>query len=464
MDGLENPENAGDQRCPTESDRSEDYVGERTSREPGVSDSCGRRTGCRQELSVPECSRGFRRTQRTEKMDRGRRRTEGSTPVLPGTWHDAGEASKDDGAEGGAAEISREQSSRRSKKLLLESTAGGLFASAVSGKNSDRYVMARGRLRAENAVRREVEEQHLDPQYAWSGVTPSACYLARKPPSTAVSRSSSCPCSLSEAAGSGSDDTSPDSYSGSPLVSSPSSGDEDMIMAEMVKRASLLTTEFPAPTRAPASRPHFEPASKKFRSISRWGKAQDAQKVKWKARRKTWPRRKEGRPTRTQAGANATDERDPAEASAGSGSALTGVDRLLDMFTNTTTAGVWRLLGERDLGSSAGSALRDLWYSAGKSIPSPAACSTLPPDFFDFFPTDCLQAVFQYLSVTEILRLQIVNTAFYSAIRDGSGAFVFVRTLVLDGHWARLNINERQQMLLQMQRLQVLRVGQPYGL
>ncbi|PHJ22979.1 f-box protein [Cystoisospora suis] len=459
MDGSNYPGNAESQPDFLDGNKDGGSVVKRISGKPDVSDRGTGPSGSyvnKPESGIPEYNSGFKETKNTVRQEEQRGRAGGSTPTRSLRSQHSGEASEEAGTEGSNASLSGRTSPNRFCPKLVRSHVAPWSAFSDNGAHGDMH--GHDESFADRAAGREVVEKHLACERPQGALAPSASYAGRKHSPLYLSRSSSVPWSSSEPEGSESFDSLLASSSGSPSASSASSGDDDMIMAEMVQHASLLATEFPAATHASAARSHFGSTNKKFRSVSRRGKAEEAQKVKWKARRKRWPRRKEAILTHSPAEIGTAAELNSNEASGGPASALTGVDRLLDMFTNTTTAGVWRLLSDRDFGSSAGSALRDFWYSAGKSLPFPAVHSTLPSDFFQFFPTDCLQAIFQFLTVTEILRLQVVNTAFYSAIRDDSGAFVFVRTLVLDGNWARLNINERQQMLLQMRRLHVLRV------
>ncbi|KEP62717.1 UNVERIFIED_CONTAM: hypothetical protein HHA_215210 [Hammondia hammondi] len=110
--------------------------------------------------------------------------------------------------------------------------------------------------------------------------------------------------------------------------------------------------------------------------------------------------------------------------------------------------------------------LRHLFFfSSGNALPPSSSSSSsssssqqLPGDFFNTCPAECLQAVFHFLQVEDILRMQVVSSAFFSTIRDEIGAFTHIRSLVIDAKWAKLEIHERQQMLLQMVQLQHLEV------
>ncbi|CBZ54792.1 putative F-box domain-containing protein [Neospora caninum Liverpool] len=106
---------------------------------------------------------------------------------------------------------------------------------------------------------------------------------------------------------------------------------------------------------------------------------------------------------------------------------------------------------------SGGNAL-PLSSSSSSASSSSSSSPQLQGDFFNTCPAECVQAVFHLLPVEDILRMQVVSSAFFTTIRDEIGAFTHVRSLVLDAKWAKLEIHERQQMLLQMVQLQHLEV------
>ncbi|PFH37019.1 hypothetical protein BESB_034770 [Besnoitia besnoiti] len=152
--------------------------------------------------------------------------------------------------------------------------------------------------------------------------------------------------------------------------------------------------------------------------------------------------------------------------------ALSAFDRLLLSMTGVdgenqaaepppkTTAEL--VAHQREVHRSSAYSLRHFFSPSGpvflQSSSSSSSSRQLRGDFFNTYPPECVQAIFHFLPVEDILRMQVVSSAFFSAIRDESGAFVHVRSLVIDAKWAVLDIHERQQMLLQMTRLQHLEV------
>ncbi|KAL8429664.1 hypothetical protein ACSSS7_006439 [Eimeria intestinalis] len=78
---------------------------------------------------------------------------------------------------------------------------------------------------------------------------------------------------------------------------------------------------------------------------------------------------------------------------------------------------------------------------------------------FEHLPTGCLHVVFRFLLAKEILRASRVCTAWHEAVHGCIGAFAGVTRVCLDKGWLKLSSLKRQQVLLQLQRLQQLEVG-----
>ncbi|XP_026192997.1 uncharacterized protein LOC113147263 [Cyclospora cayetanensis] len=82
----------------------------------------------------------------------------------------------------------------------------------------------------------------------------------------------------------------------------------------------------------------------------------------------------------------------------------------------------------------------------------------LPSDFFLDFPIGCLHSVFRFLLPEETLRVAGVCAVWREAVFGCYGAFAFATSIHLEGPWLRLGKRERQHALLQLQRLQHLKV------
>ncbi|KAL8270032.1 hypothetical protein Esti_006024 [Eimeria stiedai] len=81
-----------------------------------------------------------------------------------------------------------------------------------------------------------------------------------------------------------------------------------------------------------------------------------------------------------------------------------------------------------------------------------------PRSGFEHLPTGCLHVVFRFLLAKEILQASGVCTAWSEAVHGCIGAFTGVTSVCLDENWLRLEGLRRQQVLLQLQRLQQLEV------